>query len=1084
MPQLEYTANQLQPSNAKLKLRSYLIILVAAAMVPLLIFAGGLIVAFQRQARATQERILTDRAYALSYEVDRILITQLNNLQALATSKFLDSGDLRQFHDQAVRTLEAYGGVEAIALVDLSGQQVVNTGFPFGNSLAPIRASKTFDEVVQTGRPVISDLFFAPVVKKALFTLSVPVLRDDKVKYVLVSSVPAALLTDMLLQQALPLGRLATVIDENGVIVARNQGIEKFLGQPSGPSLAATVDKAADGLFLGVTFEGIKVATGFRRSALSGWTVTVEMPVSMLEAPMRRSLILFALGGFALLLLGIGVALFFGRRIARAYTELSRAAATMGRGETPGLHPLPVAEANELARAFENAAKNRNQMEAALRQSQLRLAGIVDTAMDAIISLDARHRIVLFNAAAEKMFGRSALEVVGQTLDQLIPERLRGAHSEHVRRFVQTGVSCDQMGTARTLRGLRADGREFPIEASAISQSEIGGERVFTVILRDITERKRAEEAVQARQRQLEMLHAISEHVLKSPDLSAILEGILDKTLALGYFDIGVIRLSEPGSTEIRAVALRGYRRPEAQRNRTIDLANSGPGALYSRVILNKEVKVIEDVSSLPGFSVFKEEGVQSAIMAPILEGQELLGTILLGSRIPRKFPLELIGTIEALSNHMGIAIQKTRLHEETQTSLDRIRALHEIETAITSTLDLQSVLDMLLEKVELFLPVAAASTVRLHNPSTGTLEALASRGRAQEISKLGGRSTRIMETQVPLAVLDIHKDPHTLNPSRYAGLVSYLGVPLIAHKMVLGVLSIYSRVEHEFSKAEIEFLETLAGQAAIAIHNARLFEQISKQARDLESANTVKDEFLAVMSHELRTPLSITMGYTGMMKEGLLGEITPEQEDALQKVLNQSAVQLRMVNDIMETTYFESRTVAIERQLINLSDFFRHLKLDIEAIHEKNQTALVWEYPQEPMPIVTDSRKLRQIVQNLISNALKFTDQGKVTVSAQTVSRSPTLPLFDSESSGQNGLDQWLEIKVWDTGRGIPPDKLDAIFDKFYQLDTSETRLCGGLGLGLYITKKFAELLGGKITVESEINEGSTFTVTIPYVS
>jgi hypothetical protein len=156
MPQLEYTANQLQPSNAKLKLRSYLIILVAAAMVPLLIFAGGLIVAFQRQARATQERILTERAYALSYEVDRTLITQLNNLQALATSKFLDSGDLRQFHDQAVRTLEAYGGVEAIARRPL-GQQV-EYAISFGASLRPSEASKTF---VRSSKPAGG--YFRPV---------------------------------------------------------------------------------------------------------------------------------------------------------------------------------------------------------------------------------------------------------------------------------------------------------------------------------------------------------------------------------------------------------------------------------------------------------------------------------------------------------------------------------------------------------------------------------------------------------------------------------------------------------------------------------------------------------------------------------------------------------------------------------------------------------------------------------------------------------------------------------------------------------------------------------------------------------
>lgn len=123
--------------------------------------------------------------------------------------------------------------------------------------------------------------------------------------------------------------------------------------------------------------------------------------------------------------------------------------------------------------------------------------------------------------------------------------------------------------------------------------------------------------------------------------------------------------------------------------------------------------------------------------------------------------------------------------------------------------------------------------------------------------------------------------------------------------------------------------------------------------------------------------------------------------------------------------------------------------------------------------------------MQNPISNAIKFTDHDNVTVSVQTVSRSPNLPLFDNERNGQNGVDPWLEIKARDTGRGIPADKLDTIFDKFYQLDNSETRLCGGLGSGLYIAKKFTELLGGRITVESEISESSTFTVTIPlYVS
>jgi len=441
----------------------------------------------------------------------------------------------------------------------------------------------------------------------------------------------------------------------------------------------------------------------------------------------------------------------------------------------------------------------------------------------------------------------------------------------------------------------------------------------------------------------------------------------------------------------------------------------------------------------------------------------------------------------------VGIAddvTERKHAEEETRRNLERIRALHEIDLAITSTLDLQTVLDVLLEKVEVFLPIAAASTVRLVDSATGDLEPLACRGidraawLARQEKSTNRRGKRVVETREPQWVRDVTQDPESVGAEFYReqGILSYLEVPLIAHDRALGVLGIYTREAHDFEREEIEFLNTLAGQAAIAIHNAQLFEQINRQARDLEKANSVKDEFLGVMSHELRTPLNITMGYVEMMKDGMLGEVTQEQKTALQKVLNQCADQLRMVNDILVTTHLESRVTIVDLERVDLSDVFNSLKSDFKAIHDSDEPELVWDYPGEPLPVITDRRKLRQIVQNLVSNALKFTERGRIAVSLKVVPEAPDrLPVSTEKGGDQGGRARLLEIKVSDTGVGIPPEKLDAIFDKFHQVDSSATRVYGGLGLGLYIVKQFTEFLGGEITVESAPGKGSTFTVTIP---
>jgi signal transduction histidine kinase len=417
---------------------------------------------------------------------------------------------------------------------------------------------------------------------------------------------------------------------------------------------------------------------------------------------------------------------------------------------------------------------------------------------------------------------------------------------------------------------------------------------------------------------------------------------------------------------------------------------------------------------------------------------------------------------------------ERKRAEEKVQQNLKRIQALHEIDLAINSTLDLHIILDVLLEKIDLFLTYPTASTIRLLNKESGVLEPVTCRNlnevvwKAKEGESGRGPANAVFQDKALLMVGNVQTDPRIRDREffqRY-GLVSYLGVPLIAKREVLGVLGFYTKEEHQFSNEEIEFLNTLAGQAAIAINNAQLYEEMVR-------ANRIKNEFLSVMSHELRTPLSVVMGYVGMIKEGMLGEINKQQEEALQKVLGRAGDQLDMINEIMQTTQLEAHAIIANEESFDLRNLLDKLKSDYEIRADKKDIRLNWHYPAAAMSISTDGAKLKQILQNLINNGLKFTDEGSVTVSVRIAAdksnpQSPTQPRF-------------VEFTVADTGIGIPKEAQDSIFHKFQQVDSSETRLYGGVGLGLYIVKNFTDLLGGTVEVDSEPGKGSTFTIAIP---
>lgn len=419
------------------------------------------------------------------------------------------------------------------------------------------------------------------------------------------------------------------------------------------------------------------------------------------------------------------------------------------------------------------------------------------------------------------------------------------------------------------------------------------------------------------------------------------------------------------------------------------------------------------------------------------------------------------------LHRAIKMALYKSQMERRLRENQQRLAVLHEVGLAVTSSLELRTVLDLLLEKIDLVLPYPVASTVRLFNQEREELEPVTCRNldeeewKAQERGAGGGLAWAVVERRAPLIVEDVRHDALTrdLAFARRHSLISYLGVPLIAKDEVVGVLGFFAREEHRFGYEEIEFLTALASQGAIAIYNSQLHERVKTQAAEVERASRAKSEFVSMMSHELKTPLNVVLGYAGMIRD----EILKDQHQVLGKIIKYSRDLSLMIDSILDAARIEAGAATVLKQETRLGDFLDDLKSLYDFPLGKDIT-LVWDSPPALPTVKTDSVKLKHILQNLINNSIKFTERGQITVSVRWLPGT-----------------RKVEFKVADTGVGIPGENISRIFDIFRQAESAPQPRAGGVGLGLYIVKTFTAMLGGTVEVTSVPGEGSAFTVTIP---
>ena len=357
-------------------LRRHLVILAALTLVPLLVFTTWTVLEMHREERARVERSLTATARALSLAVDGELAATVTALEGLATSDDLDTGNLRAFHAQATALRQQRPGWTTIALDDPAGTEILNVLRPLGTPLA-LSGSDPEDirRVAATGQTVIGDAFVGPLSGQWVIGVHVPVVRAGKVRYVLSTTIHTHDLRDILLDQRLPPDWIGTILDRKRVIVARTHGEDKFVGQPASERLLAASAQASEGWYRGLTKEGTSTYSAFSRSPRTGMTVALGVPADLIEAPLSRSLRRLAGSGALALALGIAVAVFFARRIARPITTLAGAAREISRGTAPQPPASAITEVNALRQAMAEAARQvrdeRETLETIARTGQL-----------------------------------------------------------------------------------------------------------------------------------------------------------------------------------------------------------------------------------------------------------------------------------------------------------------------------------------------------------------------------------------------------------------------------------------------------------------------------------------------------------------------------------------------------------------------------------------------------------------------------------------------------------------------------------------------------------------------------------------
>lgn len=707
---------------------------------------------------------------------------------------------------------------------------------------------------------------------------------------------------------------------------------------------------------------------------------------------------------------------------------------------------------------------------------------LAESAPDAIVTIDGASTILFANSAIERVLGYTPAELVGQSLQRLVPERLRAAHAAGIARYLRTGTRRIPW-TGISLPALAKDGREVPVEISFGELTGADGRKIFSGFIRDVSERVRhqreLEEAREEAERalgELRALHAITDAALAQDSYDSMLRELLRRLRAELHVDSATLLLLDPDRERLVVHATEGLDEAELEQ----DSVRFG-GGIAGRVAAAKVPMVIEDLSLIEGVHPVIARSTTSLAAVPIRIQEEVIGVVHVGATSRRQFQPAEIRLLEVVAERMSGVLARTRLFEAERHARRELHRLnHELEQRAQEEQALRTVAEniagavripeVMHQIVEGALAVSGGVGAYVEHAINDCTEVELVAAAGEQTPPVGTRvafpgslTDEALAAHEPVFLMRLQDVGASMVPylERHCAGCSVLVIPLVAKGTTLGALVLVrGGMDAPFGARVVTRARTLGDLASLALQRLLAMAESERRRTEAEAAVKSRDEVLSIVSHDLRNPVSTVAMSAQLMKDPTIQLSEAQRGEQLDVVIRSAHRMNRLIQDLLDVARIEGGRFTVSCRCEDPGSLAAEAVESFRPIMAMKDVRLESEKPDTLPRLHADRDRVLQVLSNYLNNAVKFTPSGGLVRLVTTV------------------VGDEVRFTVTDTGPGIPEAERAQVFSRFWQAKRTAHL---GAGLGMAIAKGIADAHRGRVWVESVEGQGSSFGLALP---